>query len=103
MAFAKSKITFSFVLFFGFFLLYLHNLSQSVYGGDVGDLITASAVHGVAHAPGYPLFVFLGFLLVKVLPFFSPAGRVGLISVFSGALGIGIFYLLLERLTKRKF
>lgn len=103
MAFAKSKFTFFFVLFFGFFLLYLHNLSQSVYGGDVGDFITSSAVHGVAHAPGYPLFVFLGYLLVRIVPFFTPAGKVGLISVFSGALGISIFYLLLERLTKRKF
>lgn len=89
-------------MFFFLFLTYLHNLSRSVYGGDVGDLVTAAYVMGVAHPPGYPLFTFLGFLLTRV-DFMSPAFMVGLISVFSSALAAVLFYLLALEFTKNKF
>lgn len=81
--------------------IYIHNLSHSVYGGDVGDVVTAAATFGVAHPPGYPLFTFLGLLLTK-LTFLheSPAFLVGLISAFSGSLGVLFFYLFTKHLTK---
>ena len=88
---------FSFVL-----LTYLHNLSRSVYGGDVGDLVTAAKVMGVAHPPGYPLFTLLGFLLTRI-NFISPAFMVGLISAFSSALAVLIYYFLSLKFTKNKF
>ncbi|HEV2339288.1 MAG TPA: DUF2723 domain-containing protein [Patescibacteria group bacterium] len=87
------------VLFLSF-LLYVHNLSRGVYGGDVGDLVTAAYVGGLPHAPGYPLFTFLGFLLTR-FPFFpSPAFTVGLISAASGALSVLFFFLTIRKLTK---
>lgn len=80
------------ILIIFIFFVFLHNLSQSVYGGDVGDLVTAAFVGGVAHPPGYPLFTLLGFFLAR-FPFFpTPAFAVGMISVLAGALGIFFFY-----------
>lgn len=95
----QKRIIPAFLSLFIFFI-YLHNLSRSVYGGDVGDLVTAAFVGGVAHPPGYPLFTFLGFLLTRM--HFSPSAAfaVGLISVMSGVLGILFFYLTMRLLVK---
>ncbi len=85
------------------FILYLHNLSRSVYGGDVGDLVTAASLMGVAHPPGYPLFTFLGFLLTRLTFLHLPqAFLVGLISVFSAVIGVGAFYALTFQLSKNR-
>lgn len=100
--FSKKK-----TILLGFFLLvllaiiYIHNLSLSVYGGDVGDLVTSSVVAGVAHPPGYPLFTLLGFLLTRI-PFATPAFMVGLISAFSSVFAVAIFFLLSLRISKNK-
>lgn len=96
--FNKSKIFIPFVLFLFTFILYLHNLSHSVYGGDVGDLVTAAFVGGVPHAPGYPLYTLLGFLLTKIAIFSTPAFSVGLISVLAGAFSVVFFFLTLRLL-----
>lgn len=89
-----------FFLLFSF--LYIHNLSRSVYGGDVGDFVTAAKVFGVAHPPGYPLFTFLGFILTR-FNIFTPAFMVGLISVFSSVFAVILYYLFSLELTKNKF
>lgn len=89
-------------LFLVFFVLYLHNLSLSVYGGDVGDLVTAAKVMGVPHPPGYPLFTLLGFILTRI-NFLTPAFMVGLISVFSSSFTLVIFYLFSLKLSNSKF
>src|SRR5260221_103765 len=89
-----------YLLFFFFSILYLHNLSPSVYGGDVGDFVTAAAIGGVAHAPGYPLFILLGFLLIHIFPFFTSAFAMGCISALSGSAGVMVCFLLVRRLTK---
>ena len=84
-------------------VLYIHNLSRGVYGGDVGDFLTAIAVNGVPHPSGYPLFIILGILL-KILPFNAPlAFKVGLISVFSSALSVVLLYCISLDLTNKKF
>ncbi len=89
-----------YLLLIFFIVLYVHNLSRSVYGGDVGDFVTTAAIGGVAHAPGYPLFTFLGFVMIHALPLFTPAFAMGLISAFSGALGVVICFLIIQQLTK---
>lgn len=97
----KHLLAFLFVLFV--FLLYVYNLSRSVYGGDVGDLVTASVRMGVAHPPGYPLFTILGYLLTRLsfLPV-TPAFLVGLISAISASIGLLVFYFLSFLLSKNK-
>lgn len=88
-------------LFFVFALLYIHNASRSIYGGDVGDLVTAAKVMGVAHPSGYPLFTLLGFLLTR-LNLVTPAFMVGLVSVFSASLSIVIYYFISLKIAKSK-
>lgn len=99
----SSKIRFllPILLFVFTFVLYIHHLSKSVFGGDVGDLVTAAAVGGVPHPPGYPLFTLLGFILTR-FNFSTPAFMVGLISAFSSSLAILFFHLLVNHLTKNK-
>src|SRR5690348_18426698 len=99
-----KKIILPLLLFGGFFVLYFHNLSRSVYGGDVGDLVTAASVGGVAHPSGYPLFTLLGVILThQHIIHASPAFLVGAISATSGALGILFFFLINKQLTKSNF
>lgn len=80
------------VPFLFLFIIYIAFLSPDIYGGDVGDLVTSSYVHGIAHPPGYPLFTFLGFFLIKFLFFLPPIVSVGVISATSSVLTVYIFY-----------
>lgn len=92
------------LLFLGFvFLTYAGSLSGDIMGGDVGDLVTAAVVGGVAHPPGYPLFTLMGFLFSKLPIPFSPAYKIGLISVLS-SIGALFFYIKISlRLSKSFF
>ncbi|HVZ58907.1 MAG TPA: DUF2723 domain-containing protein, partial [Patescibacteria group bacterium] len=81
-------------LFVFLLVLYISNLSRSVYGGDVGDLVTSSFVAGVPHPPGYPFFTLVGFLLTRVGVLFhwTPAFAVGLISAVTSAFAVFLYY-----------
>lgn len=89
------------IIFFIFTtFLYLHNLTRDIYGGDVGDLVTAAYVFGVPHPPGYPLFTIFGFILSH-LPIHLPVvTKVGLISVVSSIGTIIIFSRFCLRVSK---
>lgn len=72
--------------------LYLRGLTADIYGGDVGDLVTAAAVGGVAHPPGYPLFTLLGFSLFHLpLPMIAVA-KVALVSLLASLLSIFLIW-----------
>lgn len=43
---------------------YLTALSPGVGGGDSGELTAAALELGIAHPPGYPLYVWLGHLFM---------------------------------------
>lgn len=75
-------------------LVYLLTLCPFIYVGDSGELVTASAVLGVAHPPGYPLYVLLG-RLFSLLPAGEIALRVNLLSALAGAAAASILALLL--------
>lgn len=101
MSLVKKAYFLPIILFLFTFVTYLHNLSKSVFGGDVGDLVTAAIVMGVPHPSGYPLITLLGFLLTRI-DFMTPAFMVGLISVFSSSLAVVIFYFFSLEITKSK-
>jgi len=85
MRLSKKLFTNIFIfLFFSFIgIIYFHNLTRDIYGGDIGDLVTSAYVFGVAHPPGYPLFSLIGYIFSH-LPIALPVvSKVGLISVFS--------------------
>ena len=77
----------------GALALYLPTLQTSLPSGDSGELITAAAVFGVAHPPGYPLFSMLGHAFTW-LPFGNPAMRVNLMSALCQAAAAGIVTLI---------
>jgi len=69
-------------------LVYLLTLAPDLtwahYGADGGDLITASFTGGVAHPPGYPLYLILG-RLVALLPVGSVPYRYNLFSALAAS------------------
>lgn len=93
-----AEIVIPLFLFSFVFLAYLHNLSPSVYGGDVGDFLTAIIVRGVPHPSGYPLFTLLGIAFNSLPIGQSVAWRVGLISVISASLTVVLMYLIVREL-----
>jgi len=71
-----------FLLFLLFFSFYCFFQIKSIYGGDSGDFVTAAWVWGIPHPPGYPFYSLISSVLVHLIPFFTPAWRIGLISSF---------------------
>ncbi len=78
---------------------YLATLAPTVPAGDSGELITAAATRGVAHPPGYPLYVATGWLWIHLLPFGEVAWRLNLLSAAAGAAAAGVLAAATTRLT----
>ena len=76
------------------FLVYLLTLAPGVPPTDSGELILAAWLPGVAHAPGFPLWVVLGWLFSHLLPIGSVAQRLNLMSACWGAAAVGMIHLL---------
>lgn len=60
------------------------DISWSYFGGDGGELITASVTLGVPHPPGYPLYILFG-KLISLLPVGTLAFRFHLLSAIGAA------------------
>ena len=84
-----------------FFILSLFFQAQGIYGGDAGDIVTAALTLGVAHPPGYPLQMILGWGS-SLLPWFTPAWRVTLISSLSHAGVLFFLYHIVVNITKNR-
>lgn len=88
------------ILFSFFFILYTYNLSNHVFGGDVGDFLYSTYNFTYPHPPGYPLYTLFG-ILFSLLPLpQSFTWKVGLISAISSAFAVVVFYKILYFLTK---
>ncbi len=74
------------------FSLYLFTLAPTVTPVDSGELITAARTLGVAHPPGFPLYVLLAHF-ASLLPFGSVAFRVNLASALFAALAASVLSL----------
>ncbi len=96
----RWNVAVPFFLFLASLVIYTHNLSPSVYGGDVGDFLSAISVMGVPHPPGYPLMTVLGILFAWAVPNVSLPYRVGLISAVASSITLVFVYLTVRRLTK---
>jgi len=84
------------------FVIYLLGLSNSVFGGDSGDIILASWFGGVAHPPGYPLNTMIGYFFTH-LPFSATvAFKSNLMMSVLQSINVGILYLILSLLTKNR-
>lgn len=86
-------------LFLLSFVILLRTLSPTVYELDSAELATGAAVLGIAHAPGYPLYLMIAHTFTW-LPFGDVAFRVNLFSAICLALTTPVVYSLLHRLTR---
>ncbi|HTM00147.1 MAG TPA: DUF2723 domain-containing protein [Candidatus Omnitrophota bacterium] len=77
-------------------LLYALTLSRSVGAGDSGELILAARGLGIAHPPGYALWLLLARLAAAV-PAGALALRVNAVSAFATAVATGLFWLVSRR------
>ena len=82
---------------------FINNLTRDVYSGDIGDLVTAAYVFGVAHPPGYPLLTFLGFVLSHLPLSIPPVSKVALLSVISSLSAFFFLYKFCFMQTKNFF
>ena len=73
------------LLFAGVLVLYAASTPRTVMLEDDGLFITTATFAGVAHPPGYPLYIALGWL-ASLVPFGSVAWRVHSLSGLMGAL-----------------
>lgn len=72
-------------------------LSNTIFGGDAGDLLSAIITRGHAHPPGYSLYTLLGLAFNSLPLTLTPAGKVTLISTFSTIAALFLlFYLIKE-------
>lgn len=82
--------------------IYIYSLCPSLYPGDNADTITAAATLGIPHPPGYPLFTVLGYLFSKI-PLMEIPWRINLMSALFSSLTIVFIYLIILKITKKKF
>ena len=75
------------------FVLYYMTAARTITwangGADGPELAAAAATLGVAHPPGYPLYLLLGHLFT-LLPVGEVAFRVGLLSAVAAAVAVGL-------------
>jgi tetratricopeptide (TPR) repeat protein len=79
-------------------LAFFYYMAPEVTLQDSGELVTGAFTFGVPHPPGYPLWAFLGFIWSHlIVPFGNPAWRIGMMSVVTGALTVGILTITMTR------
>jgi len=81
--------------------VFFRNMAPEVTLQDSGELVTGAFTFGVPHPPGYPIWAFLGYVWSRfIVPFGNPAWRIGTMSVFTGALTVGLMTLIMTRSTR---
>jgi len=95
-SFLESVAVFTLVM-----LVYLFTLAPNIGMEDSAEFIASAYTLGVAHPPGFPLYMLLGKLFTYI-PFGSIAWRVNLMSAVFGALTVMILYLVTKKITGRR-
>jgi len=75
-------------------IVYLFTVSPTVNFIDSGELITAAYEPGIAHPPGYPLYIIMGYVATHLLGG-EVAWRLNALSSFWSAMCVGIIYFLI--------
>src|SRR5205823_13993109 len=84
-------------------IAYLATLTPTIAWGDSPELVSAAYQLGIPHPTGYPLFMLLGHLAIRILPWGDAAYRMNLLSALFGALAVGIAHRLVGRVTGSMF
>jgi len=92
--FPTNTIIFAGLAFLLPLAVYVYTICPTVPAGDGGELICAAHDLGIAHPTGYPLFCLLGRIFSLLLPLFSVALRLNLMSaVFAALTALMTFFL----------
>jgi hypothetical protein len=97
--FGRGDIFWAGLVFFASYFFYLISLFPTVTSEDSGELTAAAHTLGVAHPPGYPLFVILAKLFTIIVPFGNIGWRVNAFSAFFGAAAVAMLFLLVRLLS----
>ncbi|MFA5779742.1 MAG: DUF2723 domain-containing protein [Elusimicrobiota bacterium] len=90
-------------LFLISFSTYLYTLYPSVSPfRDAGDLTASAFTLGIAHPPGYPVYVILGKIWTILIPFGNIGYRLNIFSAFTSSLTVMMVYLIVKR-SERKW
>ncbi|MCL2329959.1 MAG: DUF2723 domain-containing protein [Phycisphaerae bacterium] len=71
--------------------VYIVTLAPTVTSEDSGEFIGAAALWGVAHPPGYPLWIILAGIFLRIVPIGNIAWRCNLFSAVCAAVSIVFF------------
>jgi len=82
-----------------FIAVYTKCTAASIPSGDAGDFILAAHHFGVAHPPGYPLYVTMGYVWNSLIPYGSPAYKLNLLTSIIGGVAATVIYLTSYKLT----
>ncbi|RJP17430.1 MAG: DUF2723 domain-containing protein [Candidatus Abyssobacteria bacterium SURF_5] len=92
--FRPFELLFALLSFGGAAFVYIFSLAPAITFGDSGELITAAVHLGVAHPPGYPLYLLVG-KLFSLLPIGSVAYRFNLMSALFNSAAAGLLALVI--------
>ena len=97
----RSSILWHSLVCLGIFVaVYVKCTSASIPSGDAGDFIISAYHFGVAHPPGYPLYVTIGYIWMRILPFGTPAFKLNLLTSIIGGVAAFVVYITTFRLTR---
>lgn len=88
------------VVFFGSLLVYWLTFARGVFWWDSGELIANVATLGIAHRPGFPIYI----LLARVFSFFTPGSltfKVNLFSSLMASVSLVTLFLIFVQLRKQ--
>src|SRR5437867_1253380 len=94
---SKVRIGCALVVFITSLVLYTWTLAPTVTLVDSGELIVAAYFLGVAHPPGFPLYILLAHL-ASIVPIGSVALRVNFASALFAALAAAMLSLVLAEI-----
>ncbi len=89
-------------LFTLFFLVYLFFAPITIISGDSGELVTTSALLGIPHPSGYPLYTIIS-KIFTFLPFGSIPFRIAIISPLFSSLSLVTLFNIVYRITKSRY
>jgi len=80
------------------FFIYYFFACRSLYFEDSSEFVTVSFALGIAHPPGYPLYVLLG-RIFSLLPIENIPFKINILSGFFGTLTIFFLYLIIKSIS----
>jgi tetratricopeptide (TPR) repeat protein len=77
--------------------VYATTVCRSIWIGDGAEFALALQTLGIAHPPGYPLFVIAGSVFVQMLSFLRPVFAANLFSVFVSSAAVAVVFAIFRK------